>query len=278
MFIVLRLIEPEKSYFKRKKQLKAIARSPAEICRESGSLPFCTLDVINGKHGIINQNFEARCGRYASRIVAPRSIALPDDCNLQRFTPSTIISNLVFNTAKAVVASASPAPESFVLTVTDRCALSVLRVCELLPFCSTVRVITSRPEKYASACEKALNDFGATLILRSAYEPTQKPDIVICCDGVVSTLMNAAAVFAYKRRTCGKIRFCGNGITLTERHREFLPEGIEPLDFAGALTELCACTEYADACFANLEISCSACEKRSPEACILCHISNKQRL
>ena len=278
MFIVLRLIEPEKSYFKRRKQIKTVARSPAGICRETGSLPFCVLDVINDKRGIQWHNFEERCGRYASRIVAPRNVALPDGSDLRRFTPSAIISSLVFNSAKAVVACAAPVPDSFVLTVTDRCALSALRVCELLPFCSTVRVITSRPEKYAAVCEKALADFGATLILRSVYEPTQKPDIVICCDGVVSPSMNAAAVFAYKRRACGKIRFCGNGITLTEKHRSFLPEGIDPLDFAGALTELCACAEYASACFEELEISCNGCSDRSAEACILCHIANKKPL
>ena len=278
MFIVLRLIEPEKRYFKRRKQIKSVARSPAQICRETGSLPFCTVDVINGKRGIVWKNVEARCGRYASRIVAPRSIALPDGCNLQRFTPSSIISSLVFNTAKKTVSAAAPAADSFVLTVTDRNALSVSRICELLPFCATVRVITSRPEKYAAACEKALTDFGATIILRTAYEPTRKPDIVICCDGVVCNAMNNAAVFAYKRRTCGKIRFCGNGINLAEKHRNFLPEEIEPLDFAGALTELCACTEYSDSCFAELETSCSRCTSHSPEECILCHISGKNKL
>ena len=275
MFVVLRLIEPEKGFIKRRKQIKTVARSPAVICRETGSLPFCAMDIINGKRGIIWKNVEARCGRYASRIVAPRSISLPDGCNLSRFTPSAIISSLVFNTAKSTVSSAAPAPDSFVLTVTDRNALSVSRVCELLPFCSTVRVITSRPEKYAAACEKALTDFGATLILRHAYEPTRKPDIVICCDGVVCSAMNNAAVIAYKRRTCGKIRLCGNGINLTEKHREFLPEGIEPLDFAGALTELCACAEYSDSCFAQLETSCRLCPKSSPEACIICHVTGK---
>ena len=278
MFIVLRLIEPEKSYFKRRKQIKTTARLPAEIHRKSGSLPFCVLDVINSKHATAWQNFEERCGRYASRIVAPRNVALPDGNNLQRFAPSAMISTLIFNTAKSIVASAAPSTDSFVITVTDRNALSALRVCELLPLCSTVRVITSKPEKYAAVCEKALSDFGATLIIRPVYEPTQKPDIVICCDGAVCPSMNNAAVFAYKRRTCGKIRFCGNGIKLTEKHGEFLPNGIDPLDFAGALTELCACREYCESCFSELEISCNACSEQSPDACILCHISNKKPL
>ena len=250
-------------------------RSPAVICRESNGLPFCAVDIINGKRGIIWDGVEEKCGRYASRIVAPKSIALPDGGAFKRYVPSTMSASLVFNTAKKFISESKPAPDSFVLTLTDRCAHFFARVCELLPLCSTVRIITSKPEKYAVACEQALNDFGATLILRSSYEPTQKPDIVICSDGAVTSAMSNAAVFTYKKRACGKIRFCGNGINLTQQHKEFLPVGIDPLDFAGAITELCGSNEYAAACFSQTEISCRKCAEPSPPSCILCHIRSK---
>lgn len=275
MFVVLRPVEPEKGYFKRKKQIKSVMRSPAVICRSEGALPFCVVEVASDKRGIIWSGVEEKCGRYASRIVAPRSISLPDGGNLKRFAASSMAANLVFNTAVSAVSAASPEPESFVVTVTDRCGLSASRICELLPLCSAVRVVTSKPERYAAACEKALTEFGATLVLRSAYEPTQKPDIVISCDGAVSASMSEAAVFTHKKRTCGKIRFCGNGINLTPEHSAFLPDGIDPLDFAGAVTELCGCIDYASACFAEIEISCQKCAEPSVSNCLLCHIRSK---
>ena len=272
MFVVLGVTEQEKGFFKRRKQLKNYYRTPAVICKNPGGLPFFRVDVIGGKKGIIWNGFQEKCGRYSSRIIAPRSIPLPDASGVKRYSPSSMLPDFIFNTAKNTVARASASPDSFSLTVTDRCALFPSRICELLPLCSTVRIITLRPEKYASVCEKALTESGATLILRSSYEPTQKPDIVICCDGAANAAMSDSAVFAFRKKTCGKIRFIGSGINLTDAHRAFLPEGIDPLDFACALTELCGSREYSSSCFADIEISCRKCTSPSPEKCILCHI------
>ncbi|MBO5859997.1 MAG: hypothetical protein J6R20_09525, partial [Clostridia bacterium] len=107
---------------------------------------------------------------------------------------------------------------------------------------------------------------------RSSYEAPPKPDIVICCDGAVCSAMSDAAVFVFRRKTCGKIRFCGSGITLKAEHSRSLPDGIDPLDFAAALIELCGSREYSLSCFENIEISCRKCASPLPENCILCHI------
>lgn len=272
VFVVLGITEQEKGCFRKRKQIRKVLQSPAIICKNAEGLPYFRVDVINGKKGIIWDGIAAKCGRYSSRIVAPRSISLPDDIGIKRFSPSSTVPNLIFNTAKASVAGAAPPPDGFCLTVTDRCALFSSRICELLPLCSTVRIITLRPEKYAFACEKALSESGAALILRSAYEPPRKPDIVICCDGAVSAAMSDAAVFTFRKKSCGKIRFCGSGVSLSEEHLRSLPEGIEPLDFAAALTELCGNREYACARFETVETSCRKCASPTAENCILCHV------
>ncbi len=277
MFVILRLVDAEKNYFKAKKQIKKSVRSPAVIRRENGALPFCTVDIIRGKRGIIWDGVEEKCGRLASRVVAPKSIPLPDSGNLKRYIPSSIYASLVFNTAKSIISDSKADPDSFCITVTDRYALSASRVCELLPMCSCVRVITSRPEKYAPCLENALNSFGATIIVRSSYEPTQKPDIVISCDGVISAAMSNAAVFTSKKRTCGKLRFCGSGIDLTPEHAEFLPADIDPIDFAGALTELCGSSNYSGSCFSALGISCGKCADPIATNCLLCHIRSSAK-
>lgn len=277
VFVVLRLTEQEKGFFRKRKQIKNISRSPAVICKNAGGLPFFRVDVISGKKGIIWDGLTEKCGKYSSRIVAPRSTPLPDGTGIKRFSPSSTVSTLIFNTAKNIISQASPPPDSFCITVTDRCALSASRICELLPFCSVIRVVTLRPEKYSAACEKALSESGATLIIRNSYEPTAKPDVVICCDGAVCAAMSDAAIFTFRKKTCGKIRFCGSGINLTDEHREFLPEGIDPLDFAAALTELCGSRDYASSCFADIETSCKKCASPLPENCLLCHIRSNAK-
>ena len=276
MFVILHPVEVPKKYFKRRKFLKEIARSPAVIHRESGALPFYTLDVTSGRN-VTNWNAVAeKCGKYASRIVAPVSLPLPDGTSLRRFVPCSTVYTLVLNTAVKLLRSAAPDPHSFTLTLTDRLALLSGATVDLIELCACVRIITARPEKYAAACENALNDYGASIILRSCYEPTQKPDVVICADGAICASMENAAVFTAKNSGCGNVVFSMGGVDLLPQHREFLPDGARELDLIGALAELCGSTAYSGACFADINVRCGKCQPPSPEKCIHCHITKNQ--
>ncbi len=274
MFVILRPVEVTGNYFEKRKKSKFIARSPVSMHRESGALPFFSLDVAAQKTDW--KTVAEKCGRYASRIVAPVSFPLPDGTPLRRFVPSSTVNNFVLNTAVSCLHSARLDPHSFTLTLTDRLACLAAETVDLIELCSCVRIITSRPEKYADACENALNDFGASLILRPCYEPTQKPDIIICADGAVCTAMSNAAVFAARKSDCAKLLFYFSGFELLPQHKELLPEGARPLDLAGALTELCTSTAYSSACFTNIAVSCRKCRSPSPENCIKCYVGQSR--
>ena len=269
MFVVLRIFNTEEMKIKRR-QRKIICSS--HVCPHSTDrgLPFFTLDVLEGKKGIDWQSVSSKCGRYASRIIAPRTVSLPDIRNLNRFVPRSTVPMLIFNTALEEISKAKLPPDKISITLTDRNAIMASKICRFLPYASLVRVITSRPERYASACIKAMEEFGATLILRSAYEPVSGCDIVICCDGVITSSMQNAAVFTDSRKSGGKIRFCGSGLELLPVHREIVPENIEPIDFAGALFELCGCFSYCNSSFSEIDISCTQCENRSVSECLTC--------
>lgn len=273
MFVILRPVEVPKKYFRRRKFIKENARSPAVMHRESGALPFYTLDVASDKHGLNWNTVAERCGKYASRIVAPISMPLPDGTSLRRFVPCSTVSSLVLNTAVKLLRSTAPDPHSFTLTLTDRLALLSGATVDLIELCACVRIITSRPEKYAAACENALKNYGASVILRSCYEPTRKPDVVICADGAVCSAMENAAVFAAKSSVCGFVVFSMGGVELLPQHSEFLPDGAREIDLVGALTELCGSNAYSGACFTDINIRCGKCQFPSPERCILCHIN-----
>lgn len=274
MFVILRPVEVPEKFLKKRKMIKEIARSPAVMHREKGSLPFCTLDVALPK---INWSAVAeKCGRYASRIVAPVNLPLPDGTPLRRFVPCSTVSSTVLNTAVRAVRAAAPDPHSFTLTLTDRLALLSAKTVDLIELCACVRIVTARPEKYASACNDALNNYGASLVLRSCYEPTQKPDIVICADGAFCSAMSNAAVFTAKNSGCGKVVFSLGGVDLLPHHRELLPDGAREIDLAGALTELCGSTAYSNACFNHISVNCGKCDCTDVEKCILCHIGQNR--
>ncbi len=275
MFVVLKMVKPEKNYFMRRKQMKRIRKKPAVICKTEKSLPFYILEVLEGKNGFDGKSAAAKCGRFASRIVAPRNISLPDDSGLKRFIPISVNAILVFNTALKIISESDLPAEKICITVTDRNAVTPSRICEILPFASTVRIITSHPERFASASANALEHHGASLIIRNAYSPAGQPEIVICCDGAVLSSMNEAAVFVAKKKTGGKIRFNGNGVELSDYHKEILPYDIDTVDFAGALTELCGSGEYKYSSFSEIETSCRNCENSSPRKCLECFICNQ---
>ena len=112
-------------------------------------------------------------------------------------------------------------------------------------------------------------------MIRSIYDPSPTPEIVICCDGAVLSAMNEAAVFAFRRNHAGKLRFCANGVELSDFHKSILPEDIDPVDFAGALTELCGSSEYRLSPFSEIEISCNKCPDTSASKCLECFICNQ---
>ena len=275
MFVVLKTAIPEKKYLKRRKQIKRIRNSPAAVYKAATGLPFYILEITEPKKEADFAKISEKCGRYASRIIASRELPLPDNSGLKRFVPVSMNAFLIFNTALATIKNASLPADKICITVTDRNAVVSSRINELLPYASTIRIITSHPERYALAVTQAYENHGASLVIRNSYEPPLRPEIVICCDGAVLSSMNEAAVFVTKRKTGGKVRFSGSGIVLSDRHNELIPEDIETVDFAGALTELCGSTEYKFSPFAQIGISCGNCENPAAVKCLECCICNQ---
>ncbi len=274
MFIVLRVTEAPKGFIKRKKHLNLLKKKrPQSVPTEKG-LPFFVLDIPSSANNSEWEKIAEKCGRYASRTVAPRSISLPDCGQLKRFSPSFMPSLLMFNTALETIKKSDADPCGICITVTDRNAVHPSRIHKILPFASAVRVITVHPEKYAFACKNAMDKYGASIIIRPSYEPQEKPEIVMCCDGAVTPLMKSAAVFCHKRNMAGRINFYADGIELTEKHSEYIPANIDHIDFAGAVTELCGSSEYKNSVFSNVVADCNICDNPLPEHCLRCFIES----
>ena len=140
MFVILNPVETSGGYFERKRQAKAFARSEPSVFRSRSGLPFFLLNVPCGKNGIDWETTAAKCGRYASRIIAPRDLTIPDIRGLRRFVPARLPAVLTLNTAVAVLRDAAPRSDRFSLTLCDRNAYLPAELSRLLPLSATVRV------------------------------------------------------------------------------------------------------------------------------------------
>ena len=275
MFVVLRAYSPPKGIFAKYQIRKEVRNACLQAVSTENGLPFYLLDIPDGIGTPLWDTVEKKCGRYASRIVAPRTLSLPDCGKIRRFVTNAMPSVLIFNTAVEIIKKACISPESISITLTDINAHHASAINSLLPLTSTLRIITSHPERYAVACRNAFEEYGASIILRSSYEPSLKPDVIICCDSRLSPKAENAAVFCHKSKTCGKLHIRGNGIVLNAHHKDIIPDSIDNIDFAGALTELCGCTEYKGSCFSNVETSCRKCQNTSAEKCLACFAAGK---
>ncbi len=273
MFVVFNTVKSVNGLLNRRRQKKLLSSCGLRTVRNDKCLPFCILDVLEEKRGIDWKSVFDRCGRYASRIVAPRNLILPDESGLKRFVPVSMNSLLIFNTAKNIIEKSELPPDKFSITLTDRNGIYPSRIHELLPLSSQIRIVTAFPGRYSAACANALNEYGASLIIRPSYEENSKPDAVICADGAVTSSMKNAAVFACKRKTGGKLLFSGSNITLFPEHSEIIPSDIDAVDFAGALTELCGYTGYRNSVFSEIGINCTGCTDPSAEKCFKCFVN-----
>ena len=273
MFIILRTLKPANGYFNRKRQKKLLKNTqPISYSTENG-LPFFILDILEERNGISSTELEEKCGRYVSRIVAPRTLHLPDNGRIKRFIPGNSNGFFIFNTALEAIKNARLRPEELCITLIDRNACMNAEIHRILPFASSIRAITSHPEKYALQCHKIYDECGASVMVRPVYLPVAKKEIVICCDGATNEAMQRSAVFSFKRGVYGKLRLFCSDIELSEKHKEIIPESIDSADFAAAVTELCGSTEYKKSCFSHIESCCSDCTEKSPSECLNCYIS-----
>lgn len=253
MFAVLNFIEPASGYFDRRKQKLYLRKSEPKIIRTPCGLPFFVVDVLLDKKGVDWEALRAHLGKCAVRVIAPRDIALPD--TIRRYTAKRLIPLMVFNTAVNLLERISAAPQGLCITLTDSAALLTGKALQLLPFAAQVRIVTRYPEKYKSCVHEAMEESGASLIVTDYLDSSSFTDIIICTDNCLPAAVNASCVISYARSPRGCLSVNGNGIYTDERYNSVLPKNIEPLDFAGALLELCGCASLTDSCFAALMYS-----------------------
>ena len=275
MFIVLKTEETANGFFKRKKQQKILQKTePVSYSTENG-LHFFVLRIPGEMNAVSLASTAEKCGRYVSRVIAPRNLLLPDNGKVKRFTPVYSNGLFNFNTALSTIKKAKLRSEEICITVIDRNARMNGEIHRLLPYASSVRAVTSRPERYCNECNRIYDDCGASVMVRANYRPVRKKEIVICCDGTTTAEMKNSAVFSFRQNKYGKLRFFSEKISLSENHGKIIPDNIDPVHFAAAVTELCASTEYKSSIFSHTESSCGRCADTTVSDCLQCYASNK---
>lgn len=254
VFVILKPVDAPGGYFASRKLKKSVDEKPAEFIRTADGMPFAVLEIFNGKNGIEWKKVIEKCGRYTSRVIVPKGISLPENQRISPFIPSRFLYNLCLNTALEILDTVKLSPDSFVLTLCDREAKFTQELCRLVPLCSSIKVITEKIEKYIPVCTDILEKTGASVILRTSFEKSSKRDAVIFCGGEKNEFVSADIVFAPDKTVRGKTTVIGSGVVLLEEHKSITGNGIDPVLFAGALTELCGSRTYENSVCERIDI------------------------
>ncbi|MEG1084300.1 MAG: hypothetical protein RSE04_07645 [Hydrogenoanaerobacterium sp.] len=186
---------------------------------------------------------EAVCGRACRSIVLPRYFELPQGTFLKRFMPTALANKVLINTCIEVIRRCHLPLYRKTVTLVDSLAAYTELVPNLLSCCITVKVVTQRQEIYKKLSYNMMEEIGAGIIVTDEFGEHDKQGdclFVICPDGNEAAALDTdAPVFTLGNIDCAaKCKLVGDiKIAIRGELSHFLPRGIDPMDFAGALYE-----------------------------------------
>jgi len=242
-----------------------------------GGAPFFRLEAAQRKSTTRGEQhdtlpwdeIERAAGRLRTRMLFPEGIAPPPtpaarsaaqaqmEPGLRAFAPRRLPLLLCLRTAQQVLqASHVPARQLRVTVVDSKGALT--RLLEpLVPLAGSLRVFTPDPSLYRAAAQQLQRRFGIALILSSSPGCFAQSHVVVADDLRLFTGREAGLIFTPDSEmalsgSCAAPRVvrCGAPV-LPEAQGRLCPPGIDPMNFACALYELCGVKEIERLRFAD---------------------------
>ncbi len=181
-------------------------------------------------------------GRYASRVVVPPGLKLPNSKIWRAFAGERFEEKLLENTVKSLADGLGLAAERIAVGVADTNAKHQALVEDLLQFFPNVTVYCQERESYQEFSREILEEYGAPLAV------TQEPQGLGGCQFILSLeempqgaqwgglLLTTKEMGSKGGRAVEKLR-----PLWPEEMLEKLPEDIDPMNFFGAMLELGRC-------------------------------------
>ncbi len=176
-------------------------------------------------------------GREASRLLMPRGVTPPPTVPAAAYDCSEYLRRVFCSTVFSVVRRLWRLPEKNVITLCDPAARCGSMALGMVKYARLVRVITQDAGRYAVFCERAMERYGAGMIVSEGTEISAQSSIVAAPFGLggMGECPPGALVFDMEGE---------RGYTVTEecirlpaRYTSGLPRGISEADLAAALFE-----------------------------------------
>jgi|GEM_PF-1428310 len=240
---------------RRRPQPPALVRVNAQ-----GGAPFFRLEVPTRKGRQAELPWaamEQAAGRLRTRLLFPEGVIPPPppqarsaaqaqlEPGLRAFQPKRLPLLLCLRAARQVLLAAQTPARQLRVTVVDTKGVLCHAVELLVPLAGSLRVYTPDFSMYRSAAARVLHRHGATLILSDSAGCFAQSHVIIADDLQLFTGREPGLIFTPDISTnlagCRVVR-C-HAPQLPEAYAKLCPPGIDPLQFACALFELCGVKE-----------------------------------
>ena len=240
MFAALEIVKSA-GVFKRRR----LNRTPlVREIRVPGGLPFTVVTTALKRGRIDREAVAFAAGRFKGRMLLLKEVE-PGN-GLERVDTSRFEKIMLFNTAVRLLKESIGCGERVSLCVVYSKGQLAGRLSHLVPLVSDLRVMTDNERAYETDIQRAMEEFGAAV----RFCQKVKSDIVLDFDNIGA---QGKVTFAFESG------ISGSDVSLPFCYSSLKPSGIEPLDFAAALYELCRIIALDELYFKDLFIDSKPC-------------------
>ena len=190
------------------------------------------------------KKLEKCLGILRKNILLPEDMTIPPDINITAFTPDILPHLLLINSATDYIIRHKQSFRSKSLTIFDEKGIYQSYIEQLLPYFSSIRIITADTEKYEALLQALLENYGFSLIISD--EEAFGSDIVISHQCKVPLYFEGTVFTNEKRYLMNGEVLSGSEIVLPDQYENIRPKNISPLLFASALYEKCKETSLSN--------------------------------
>lgn len=219
--------------------------------------PFFTVNVSRIRGEIPWDEISFYAGNCAERMLLPKGVIPPATSRVKAFVPKLLPQRVLFNTACELLSRISKNPIGKTITLIDMNGDLTREVHRLVPFASTVRVVTKKEELYEPFSEKIMEDFGASLLITDNVDSAADSNIIIAPDGLTDEILPSKTCIVFSGReqpSQGYVSVTGRDMNLQPCYRRIVPQGIEPDIFAAALFEKCGVVNLVTLTYTRLHL------------------------
>ncbi len=226
MFVILNIKASGKRRIKKGKTVGTVREQLTY-----GNEKFYIADIFDSAAGVNWNEAAAFLGRHGKRVLLSRSLILPENCPLKRFSAEKYRNVLVFNSVTEIIRQLYSIGERIHCCIYDPNGAYVFMMPKIAEYAAKTTVVTNSPVLYDSAVFSIYKQTGAGITVTDSKCSLFQGDIVIDTSGLIKS--DEQLVFSISNNGCFPKHTEGfNDL------KSMCPPYIDPLDFLGAMYEL----------------------------------------